>query len=685
MPTSSQALAYLKHVTDSCVGGQALSADSTSACHLPNVFPQRYEEDTHSTSHVGLRVLGEVLQQRPHGRPYRSELVLPPINNPTTQPLTLVASDSRKATEITCNNKHCRQRRKERSRDSESNTFEHCKNVGISQISDSQFSQNLEATRGLPKRTRINSDLPHKTGHGEQDFLAGAIPTSACSQQSMVSNTSDVWTQGDASLSQDVNDPNCKKPLMTCVLNLNLWDQSCETHFDNSSCIGILSYNHQMGRHEWSLVPQNSPIPFRAVRGSYIKSRNPVESSTLSALPDQSGNFSDGAQLKKDSDEDMLAQTGVSELFAQQCDNLEEEEMKNRKELSEHEGIERWQIHDPDVIHAFPGQFQFAHALSKQDYHQPKASNTSESSRLIQTWSERLKPSGIIYNESYFFEEDAEDIIPHFLETLISAPKGGEEVSVHYLPNIAESDYGLHVTSAPILKCRSFKVTSRPALYQRKRDKVQPTAHHRRLNKVSVKPPEPSEPASGKSLSPERNSRAAEHTDTLCTLQEPGVGDVDAAAQMETHIQMSTPMEARVLRMRTELPPSQPNRLCFRTTLSGCSHNEVISGIESQKNIKVTWLQYEPVSLHYTDVAKPDYRHLCMWLFEVSSESDLPRLLLEGFTLRGQHMNVLHLDDVYLEEFRTFNMCNDVLMEQRSKHLIKNKNKRLLRSSPTVL
>lgn len=80
-----------------------------------------------------------------------------------------------------------------------------------------------------------------------------------------------------------------------------------------------------------------------------------------------------------------------------------------------------------------------------------------------------------------------------------------------------------------------------------------------------------------------------------------------------------------------------------------------------------------------------DYRHLSMWLFELTPDSDTSGLLLEGFMLRGQHVNVVRVDDVYLEEFRTYSMCNEVFMEQVSKKLVKNNPRRLLRSAKLMV
>ncbi|BFZ09176.1 hypothetical protein BsWGS_12215 [Bradybaena similaris] len=688
MPTSSQALAFLKHIADSKWVEQATEAASISTCHLPNLFPERYDnsEDTDPTSSVSLRVHGDILQQRPERRPRRIELVLPPINQSATQPLALVTHESRTASEAPCNKQELPSTRwKEGSEDDVLTLVEHCNEITNS-------SQLEQAAESLQESTYVNSDLLDEAQHGHPpspttglDYNRRVMPGSPQSSQRRVPDSrSQVWTPGEASLLHNAPDTGCRRPMLTCVLNLNLWDQSPETHYDDSSCIGILSYNHQMGRHEWSLVPQNSPMPFRAVRGRYIKTRDCLEGSVMSAVPDKSGNFNDWCQSMKGSDVDVYMETAASQV----SDSTGEEEMGERKELLQQEDNERPQTCNPVDMHAahssrMSSHFQFGRTLIKQDHQEDDVSLAGDNTGRSQTrtQNERLKPSGIIHNESYFFEKDeSEDTAPRFLETLISAPKSGEEMNNLYFTNIVQHGHFCEVPSVPILRCQRCRATHRPSLNRNKKNTVQArfTARKTKHNRVNSSSKEASAPDEGKCQPLEQNnSKREEHVDKKKKPQEPVDSCEVPAAQAEANTFVSAPIEPRVLHMRTELPPSHPNRLCFRTSVSGCSHMEVLHDIESQTNVKVTWLQYEPVSLHYTDVTRPDYHHLCMWLFELSSDSDAARLLLEGFRLRGQHMNVLRLDDVYLEEYRTFSLCNEIFMEQRSKHLIKDTPKRL--------
>ncbi|GFR66258.1 hypothetical protein ElyMa_005554200 [Elysia marginata] len=114
-----------------------------------------------------------------------------------------------------------------------------------------------------------------------------------------------------------------------------------------------------------------------------------------------------------------------------------------------------------------------------------------------------------------------------------------------------------------------------------------------------------------------------------------------------------------VMRMRKELPPTNPRKLCFQTTIPGCTHAEVVRSLEGAlPDLKVASLQYDPIHLHdYRDPLLAGLRFKCMWVFTLSPGSDSSQLLLRGFRLRGQRMNVRKADDVYAEEQRAFQLC----------------------------
>ena len=60
-------------------------------------------------------------------------------------------------------------------------------------------------------------------------------------------------------------------------------------------------------------------------------------------------------------------------------------------------------------------------------------------------------------------------------------------------------------------------------------------------------------------------------------------------------------------------------------------------------------------------LSTPGQRFKCMWLFTLTPESDASQLLLRGFRLRGQRMNIRRADDVYAEEKRSFSLCCEML------------------------
>ncbi|XP_059169822.1 uncharacterized protein LOC131951436 [Physella acuta] len=132
------------------------------------------------------------------------------------------------------------------------------------------------------------------------------------------------------------------------------------------------------------------------------------------------------------------------------------------------------------------------------------------------------------------------------------------------------------------------------------------------------------------------------------------------------------------VRMRKELPPLQPRKLCFRCKISSCNHGEVIQEIESQTNVKVKWIQYDPIKVQAFNLKLSEgLQYNCLWIFELTEESDRDGLLFEGFYLRDTHMNVRHLDDVYKEEFMAYKMWSEINREQRQKKLTQRHNSRV--------
>ncbi|RUS90865.1 hypothetical protein EGW08_001372 [Elysia chlorotica] len=118
-----------------------------------------------------------------------------------------------------------------------------------------------------------------------------------------------------------------------------------------------------------------------------------------------------------------------------------------------------------------------------------------------------------------------------------------------------------------------------------------------------------------------------------------------------------------VLRMRVELPPPDPNKLCFMSNIPGCSHEEILQCLETTyPEIKVASLQYDPIHLQdYRDPLNSGQSFKCMWLFTLTPESDASQLLLRGIRLRAQRMNIRRADDVYAEEQRSFSLCCEML------------------------
>uniref|UniRef100_A0A2C9LU05 Uncharacterized protein n=1 Tax=Biomphalaria glabrata TaxID=6526 RepID=A0A2C9LU05_BIOGL len=122
----------------------------------------------------------------------------------------------------------------------------------------------------------------------------------------------------------------------------------------------------------------------------------------------------------------------------------------------------------------------------------------------------------------------------------------------------------------------------------------------------------------------------------------------------------------QMMRLRKELPPPQPRRLCFRTSLPGCSHCEVKQAIESQSGATVVWMQYDPVQLN---PRRGEFS--CLWIFQLASDAAIEPLLFEGFSLHDTPMNVRRLDDVYKEEHTAYLLCSEVFMEQKKRKLLR--------------
>lgn len=122
-------------------------------------------------------------------------------------------------------------------------------------------------------------------------------------------------------------------------------------------------------------------------------------------------------------------------------------------------------------------------------------------------------------------------------------------------------------------------------------------------------------------------------------------------------------VQPRVMRMRVEVPPPDPQMLCFQSSIPGCTHAEILSSLESSwPDMKVASLQYDPIHLQdFRDPTSSAPRFKCMWLFKLGSGSDATHLLLRGFRLRGQRMDVRRADDVYAEEQRAFSLCADMI------------------------
>ncbi|CAL1530630.1 unnamed protein product [Lymnaea stagnalis] len=156
--------------------------------------------------------------------------------------------------------------------------------------------------------------------------------------------------------------------------------------------------------------------------------------------------------------------------------------------------------------------------------------------------------------------------------------------------------------------------------------------------------------------------------------------EVCSSSQSDSNTDITQKQRRVTVRMRKILPPPQPKKLCFQTMLSGCTHSEVRREIETQANVKVTLLQYDPIRLQAFKNASLTEEHCCMWIFELSPLSNAEHLLFEGINLRGLHMNVRPLDDVYREEHIAYTLCTEIYSEQQKKRLTQRSNLKLPRA-----
>lgn len=104
------------------------------------------------------------------------------------------------------------------------------------------------------------------------------------------------------------------------------------------------------------------------------------------------------------------------------------------------------------------------------------------------------------------------------------------------------------------------------------------------------------------------------------------------------------------VRMRKELPPSDPYAVCVKVGDGHVSHNQMKSSIETEIGCKLTSLQFDPVLI---DSFQGDSKY--RWILRFSNPSICEALCLRGIHINGVKRSVRRFDDVMREEHDAHN------------------------------
>ncbi|KAK7494808.1 hypothetical protein BaRGS_00013935 [Batillaria attramentaria] len=123
------------------------------------------------------------------------------------------------------------------------------------------------------------------------------------------------------------------------------------------------------------------------------------------------------------------------------------------------------------------------------------------------------------------------------------------------------------------------------------------------------------------------------------------------------------------MRLRSRLPPPEPDLMCFRCCQLGLTHWQVKQALEDQTGDKVLHLHFDPEYLHIDDAeALPRV----LWMFQMADSSSHSLLISRGlFTPDGERVRVRPRDDVYQEEHRAWNLVQQIKDEHHRRSIVR--------------
>ncbi|XP_045198010.2 uncharacterized protein LOC123552417 [Mercenaria mercenaria] len=105
------------------------------------------------------------------------------------------------------------------------------------------------------------------------------------------------------------------------------------------------------------------------------------------------------------------------------------------------------------------------------------------------------------------------------------------------------------------------------------------------------------------------------------------------------------------LRMRKELPPSDPKAVCIRFGDTDLSHDELKAKIEKETGQKLLSLQFDPVSVHSIDPEATS-----RWIIRFTEASVCENMVENGIRINGIKYQIRKFDDVMKEEHEAYKL-----------------------------
>ncbi|XP_069138312.1 uncharacterized protein [Argopecten irradians] len=122
------------------------------------------------------------------------------------------------------------------------------------------------------------------------------------------------------------------------------------------------------------------------------------------------------------------------------------------------------------------------------------------------------------------------------------------------------------------------------------------------------------------------------------------------------------------LRLRKEVPVSQPLSVCFSLRDNAKSHSQVKDMIEKQIGSPIARLQFDPISVHALDNHAKS-----RWVVTLADKEKCDHLLTNGLFVDGEVREVRNLDDLMKEEVEAYKLYE---MVQRGQIAMPNVNNR---------